>query len=250
MPSPTVEGANDAAPRCPPHTVLMSSWLERRLDREGPRGLSLTLWVVAVIVCALAFAGLTWDVLAHGPISRTDPRIESFVVRHRVGWVTDLASSATWMGSGLLLIPLIVGVGGYVLLRHHDWRPLVTLGVGLGGVTALYYAAKELVDRGRPPASMRVGPPFASGSFPSGHSAEAAAVYGVLAILAVSIMSRHRWLPVLGAVLIVLMVGVVRVYLGTHWPSDVLAGYALGGAWLGVVAAVTQCMWPRHRRAA
>ncbi len=239
-----------AAGRFPRHTVLMRSWLGRRLDRDEPRGLPLTLWVVAAVVCALAFAGLAWDVLAHGPISRADPRVESFVVRHRVGWVTDVASSATWIGSSFLLIPLIVVVGGSVLLRHHDWRPLAMLGVGLGGVTALYYVAKELVDRARPPASERVGPPFASGSFPSGHTAEAVAVWGVLAILAASIMTGHRWLPVLGAVLIVLVVGVVRVYLGTHWPSDVLSGYALGGAWLGVVAAVTQGLWPRHQRAA
>jgi undecaprenyl-diphosphatase len=154
--------------------------------------------------------------------------------------VTDVATSATWMGSGLLLIPLIVVVGGYVLVRHHDWRPIATLAVGFGGVTALYYLVKALVDRSRPPASMRVGPPFASGSFPSGHSAEALVVWGLLAVLAASIMVRHRWLPVLGAALVVLMVGAVRVYLGTHWPSDVLSGYALGGAWLGLVAAVTQ----------
>jgi undecaprenyl-diphosphatase len=88
---------------------------------------------------------------------------------------------------------------------------------------------KELIGRGRPDA-VEVLAPFAGHSFPSGHAMSAAAVYGLLAILAWTFIRDHR-LRVVGAglpALLALGVGISRIYLGAHWLSDVLAGWAAG----------------------
>ena len=213
--------------------------MTRRFDPADPRGLPLTVCVLLGAICTLAFAVMAQDVVARDGIARADPRLMSFVVAHRVGWATSVAQWSTWVGSSFLLIPLILVVGGYVRAKHHTWTPLVLLAVSLGGAIALYNAGKALFDQPRPPGRMRIGDPVPGGSFPSGHTAEAIAVWGMLAILAAGTMTRRRWLPVAGATLVVLLVGVLRIYLGTHWLSDVLGGYALGGAWLSVVVAVT-----------
>jgi len=193
---------------------------------------------VGTVLAALAFAEIAREVAAREGMARVDRHLESFVVAHRVGWVTSVAQVAAWVGSSFFLIPMIAIVGGYIRLKHHDWKPLIKLAAALGGAIALYNAFKLLIDRARPPASMRVGSPMPGSSFPSGHTTEATAVWGMVAILVAGAMTRRRWLPALGALLVILIVGVVRIYLGTHWLSDVLAGCALGGAWLGVAAAV------------
>ena len=81
---------------------------------------------------------------------------------------------------------------------------------------------------------------YSGGSFPSGHATQAVAIYGMLAL----VLSMRRpvrvrvWLWAVAA-LIALVVGASRVYLGAHWMSDVLGGYALGATWLAIVVAVT-----------
>ncbi len=187
--------------------------MTRRFDPADPRGLPLTVCVLLGAICTLAFAVMAQDVVARDGIARADPRLMSFVVAHRVGWATSVAQWSTWVGSSFLLIPLILVVGGYVRAKHHTWTPLVLLAVSLGGAIALYNAGKALFDQPRPPGRMRIGDPVPGGSFPSGHTAEAIAVWGMLAILAAGTMTRRRWLPVAGATLVVLLVGVLRIYL-------------------------------------
>jgi membrane-associated phospholipid phosphatase len=221
---------------------------ERQLDPAQGRGSALILAIATAAVCAVVFTVLTLQVEARVGITRVDPRLESFVVAHRVGWVTSVSKVVAWIGSSFLLIPLILIVGAYVWVKRRDWKPLMKLAVALGGAIALYNAAKVLIDRARPPARMRVGEPVPGGSFPSGHTMEAIAVWGMVAVLAAGALSRRRWAPVAGAVAVVLIVGAVRVYLGTHWLSDVIAGYALGGCWLAVVVAIMVGRGRRQQR--
>jgi undecaprenyl-diphosphatase len=111
------------------------------------------------------------------------------------------------------------------------------------GALALYDIVKPLVARARPPARFDIGYRFSGFAFPSGHATQSLAVWGMLAILAAGMGSR-RDVPLLAAAVIVLLVGASRIYLGAHWLSDVLGGFALGGLWLSVLAAV---MLPRTK---
>src|SRR5919201_673190 len=129
-----------------------AAWMRRRLDPSRPRGFLLTFALTVAALCAWAFGGLTQDVVAHDELARIDPRFESYVVAHRAAWATGVMKSVTWLGSNVMLIPLVLAVGGYFVLRRRDWKPLGKLGASLLGAVLLYDLVKPLVGRPRPPA--------------------------------------------------------------------------------------------------
>lgn len=133
---------------------------------------------------------------------------------------------------------------GYLLLRRGDRRAAVIMWVTYLGAVALYALAKPFVARPRPPAADLIG--HATGlSFPSGHAAQALAAWSILALVLTTSRSRHTRIAALAfAGVIVLAVGVSRVYLGAHWLTDVLAGYTLTATWLTILLA----WWLRRAR--
>ncbi len=220
------------------------AWIGRRLDPSSPRGFALTFTLAVGALSAWVFAGLTQDVLGHDEMARVDPRVMTWVLAHRAGWLTALMRT-TWLGSIAVLVPLAVGIGGLFLLRRRGLRPGVMLAVALAGAVTLSDVVKPAVDRQRPPASFWIGH-YSGAAFPSGHATQAVVFYGMVALL----LSRGQGAPrramawAFGA-LIVLLVGATRIYLGAHWLSDVLAGYALGATWLALMVAVTLVAGPK-----
>ncbi len=216
-----------------------SAWLARRVDIDSPRGFVLSLVVVAGAVCAWVFIGLTQDVIAHEEAALSDPGVMRFVVDHRVAWATRLMKSVTWLGSNAVLIPLVVALGGYLLLRKKDWRDIVLLVAALVGANAWYDVVKPLVGRSRPPEALHLI--SVSGfAFPSGHATAAIAVWGAVAVVLTAGRSgRLKAIAWVGAALIATLVAFSRVYLGVHWWTDVVAGMSLGGAWLCLVVVVS-----------
>jgi membrane-associated phospholipid phosphatase len=143
----------------------------------------------------------------------------------------------TWLGSSVVIAPMLVLVGSYFLVRSRNWRPGVHLLTAYAGALVLYSIIKPAVGRPRPPvAPMLV---HVSGfAFPSGHATMSVAFYGTLAGLLWNGRSRvARFVLWLGASIVVLLIGTSRLYLGAHWFTDVLGGYALGGLWLSVLVA-------------
>jgi undecaprenyl-diphosphatase len=214
------------------------AWLRARLDPARPQGFLLTFTLTVAALCAWAFGGLTQDVVAHDELARVDPRFESYVIAHRAAWATGLMKSVTWLGSNVVLIPLVLVMGGYFAIRRREWKPLGKLGASLLGAVLLYDLVKPLVARPRPPVRFDVGYTFSGFAFPSGHATESLAVWGMLALLTTGMLRRDRYVPFVMATLIVALVGASRIYLGGHWLSDVLGGYALGGLWLSLLVAV------------
>jgi membrane-associated phospholipid phosphatase len=161
------------------------------------------------------------------------------VIDHRTGFATGVMKTATWLGSTAVLIPLVVALAGYMLARRRDWRPGAVVVVVLAGVIALYNIVKPAVGRARPPMGSWIGH-YSGHSFPSGHATQSIAFYGAAALMlgAGKAAKVKTWLWAIAAT-IVLVVGVSRLYLGAHWLSDVLGGWALGAAWLALVAGVT-----------
>ncbi len=215
------------------------AWTRRRLDPANPTGFWLTFTVAAGALAAWAFGGLTQDVIGRDEVARLDPRVESFVVAHRIGALTMVMRAVTWLGSIEVLIPLGVAVAGYFLLRRGDWRPGLLVVVALGGAVAVYDIVKVTVGRARPAMGLWIGH-YSGHAFPSGHATQSVAFYGMAALVLGAGRSpkAKAWLWA-AAALVVLAVGASRLYLGGHWLSDVLGGWALGATWLALVVAVT-----------
>src|SRR5205823_11483523 len=159
--------------------------------------------------------------------------------------------SVTWLGSSWIAVPVLLAAGLTLASQGQRLHAFVTALVVAVGVGTLVITIKILVARARPDLGtmlVTVGGP----SFPSGHAAQATAMYGAVAYLAGLRCLRWRirvtlWTAV---VLIDVLVGFSRLYLGTHWLTDVLGGYALGGAWLAIVITTTNALrWLRDGRA-
>lgn len=146
-------------------------------------------------------------------------------------WVEELGRDFTALGGNGYLSLLTLAVVGYLYLDKKPraaWFVIVAVGGGL----LLSSGLKELFDRARPDLVPH-GSYTYTASFPSGHSMLSAVTYLTLGTLLARLQSR-RVLKVylLGvAVVFTLLVGVSRVYLGVHWPTDVLAGWSAGAAW-------------------
>jgi undecaprenyl-diphosphatase len=224
-----------------------SAWLAGRVDPMPPRGFQLSVAVVGAALALWLFGGLTQDVVANDEAALRDPGITSWIVAHRVSWLTDVLRSATWLGSVAVLIPLVLIVGGVLLVRSKSARPLIQVIVALAASILAYNVVRVLVDRPRPPMSDWLAHVSGS-SFPSGHSADAAAAYGMLAVVLVA-RSQKRRAPALAAGLVVVPVVIAasRLYLGVHWFTDVVAGLALGWAVVAIVLAVSLLLPPRLR---
>jgi undecaprenyl-diphosphatase len=151
--------------------------------------------------------------------------------------VRAVALVVTDLGSPLAVdVVAVLAVGCLLLLRRR--RLAVVVAVARLGELACESAAKVLVGRARPDLT----PPLTTAtgaSYPSGHTAGSVATYGAAALVAATVLAKPaaRW--VLGAVgVFVVAVGVSRVVLGVHFPTDVLGGMALGVAWVALAFAV------------
>jgi undecaprenyl-diphosphatase len=187
------------------------------------------------VACSGAF-GLLLALVSIGATDRLDLAVARFVAGHRTGWLTPAMRAVTWLGSSSVLVPLVLVAGIGFLIRRRDSGPILALGLSLGGTVAIYVTLKAVVARARPAGDLSLGGIFHGLAFPSGHAAASMAVWGMLAVIGWSrgMPARRAW--AIGSAVIVLLVGASRVYLGAHWLSDVLGGYALGGAVASAVA--------------
>jgi undecaprenyl-diphosphatase len=160
-------------------------------------------------------------------------------------WLQEAMRDVTALGSYTVVSLMTVATLAYLWMARQ-WRTAVFVLVAVLGALLWIVLLKAGFDRPRP----ALVPHFTtveSASFPSGHSAAAAAVYLTLGVLLARFQERRRLrLFFVGLALAIAgLVGFSRVYLGVHWPSDVVAGWTLGGGWaLGCWLAAT---WLRRR---
>jgi len=197
-------------------------------------------WLAGLLVIAVAlltFAGLAGEVMAGDTLgfdrlillalrSPTDP--SNLIGPH---WLCEVARDVTGLGSTLVLTAVTLAVAGYLALVGMRSGAFLVL-VAVGGGTALSTLLKLAFQRPRPDLMPHAVPVYTA-SFPSGHAMLSAVTYLTLAALLVRVQARWRvkaYVLTL-AILTTLLVGASRMYLGVHWPTDVLAGWCIGAAW-------------------
>lgn len=211
-------------------------FVQRRFRVHDPFGLSLTIGLVFLILAGWAFTVVVSDVAARTDLVNVDAPITRYLADHREPWLTTVTEWVTALGSVSVLAPLLGVVAVGWLIRTGRWGVALFFVLALAGAVVAIDVLKDLVERGRPPIRFAVSD-AAGLAFPSGHAVLATVGFGALAYIHGSVV---RWWSArvaiwAAAVTVVLLVGFSRVYLGVHWFSDVLGGYALGAVWLGIV---------------
>lgn len=191
----------------------------------------LLVLVFACIALPLwGFGELAEDVAAGHPFFFDVPILEGL---HGLASPTldrvFLAFSAVGYSGGVLPVDVLLVIA--LALRGHP-RSSTFAAIALGGSALINLAAKHVFARARPALWMSIAPE-STYSFPSGHAMGSMTLVAVLVCLAWP--TRWRWAAVVAGVVFAAGVGMSRVYLGVHYPSDVLAGWAAGIAWVAGV---------------
>lgn len=207
-------------------------FVKARLSRQGRLGLRLTVSVIVFIAATWLFAGIAEDVVAGDPLVVVDRQITTWFRAHATPEVTRWMLLVTH-AHGTLGVSLM----GVALALYFSWRRarywLLTLAVVLPGGMLLNVVLKQIFRRDRPSLDDPLLT-LLTYSFPSGHVTGSALFYGVLAAFCAS--RAKTWVArmfIFGtACLLVIAVGVTRIYLGVHYFSDVVAAAAWSTAWL------------------
>jgi undecaprenyl-diphosphatase len=187
-------------------------------------------WAWAALAAALAFVLLTWVDLANRLVTLDRAGIGR--VRTLDGsWVVPVMRAATFVASGAGAIPIALLIA--IWLAAHDRRPAATFyTVTCLGGWACNLLLKELIRHHRP---IGISPKLTAAgwySYPSGHEMLAVIVFGLGADLLTRSLAPRARAAVLGlAGVSMILVALSRVYLGAHWPSDVLGAALAGVAW-------------------
>jgi undecaprenyl-diphosphatase len=206
----------------------------RRFAERYPRsylGAHAVAGVAAAVALLWLFAAIADEVPEDGAMVALDRGLTAWIQAHDTEWGEVIFSWVSWLGAPGL-VALVVVATAWLLKRRARLDAIALLAAGAGS-SALNALLKLIFHRDRPE--------FASEfikrhtySFPSGHAMESVATLGMLGYLLLQRVDRpvHRRLIIAGTVLLVGAIGVSRVYLGVHYVSDVVAGYAAGAVWL------------------
>lgn len=146
-------------------------------------------------------------------------------------WLADVMADVTALGGNAVLTLLVVGVVVYPLSVGKRGTALLVGGaVGSGAILSTFL--KLGFDRPRPDLVAHLSHAYSS-SFPSGHAMLSAVTYLTLGVLLARAHERRRTkiIVMTYGVTLTVLIGLSRIYLGVHWPTDVMAGWALGAAW-------------------
>jgi undecaprenyl-diphosphatase len=216
---------------------------------SSPRLLTATL-IVGLIAAALALLIFSWlgrEIVA-GVTPAVDARFRDAIHDYASPGLTRIMIAASRYGGPAWLVPIsLVLAIGFLIRGWH--RGALLVGVTVAGAGLLNTLLKQTFARTRPAPFFDYPLPV-SASFPSGHAFFAASIIGGLTVLVSGRVRSNAlraalWVVALG---LILLIGLSRVYLGVHYPSDVFAGYAVAVVWVAGVALGDRLASHRRRR--
>ena len=222
-----------------------------RTQHPGKTALWLLGGAVVIwgIMCLLGL--LLTHVLEHTGFHHADLGTNRWFVRHRVPFLNDVAAFGTGMAETLTVIVATAVLVIVLRWRTGRWYEAIALVVSVVGEVAIFLCVTLIVPQRRPPVH-RLDPAPPTSSYPSGHTGASIALYCCLALIILWLYSDRGWARALAVVLfcVPVFVGLSRIYMGMHYPSDVLAGAILSTLWLSLVATTLLPRRPASERVA
>lgn len=212
-----------------------NTWSTRVLNGTAVAVLAVGLAILCVLSALLAY--VSDSVEEYDGITVVDEPIVSWLAAHREPRLTTVMHALSVAASPVPVAALTLILCAAAALRSRSWLPVATAGIGLAGFAVAVITVKLEVARQRPPPRYAVMP-VDGYSFPSGHA------LGVTTATLISAWAVAHWLirswsgrvaVWTAAILAIASVGFSRVYLGVHYPSDVIAGWLLGSIWSGAL---------------
>ncbi len=189
--------------------------------------------LATMVVGLLVFGVLGASILHGNSLARLDFRLNVVIRRGMPPDSTDLFHFISLLGFQILAVVGVL-VGIFLALKRR-WLYMAVWGTAWAGGIALNPLLKRIFARPWP---------FLAHSFPSGHAMFAVIAYGLLAYFALSKLDNQvtRVVVVVGTVTLVLLIGLSRIYLGVHYVSDVVGGFAIGAVWLMACITATEAI--------
>jgi membrane-associated phospholipid phosphatase len=227
------------------------SFLQARLSPEGYLGLHLTIGLLIITLSTWIFSNIAEDVHRKDRLTVFDEHFSNLIFVKGPEWFTNLMLIITHAHATIPLTLATFAIGGILVWKKHKYS-VWALGIAVGGGMLLNVMLKNVFQRARPIFENPLLT-FTSYGFPSGHTMAATCFWGFLAALAFSQIKSlpKRVAAIAFSVLMILLVGFSRIYLGAHYLSDVLGAMLEGLAWLAftLTAVETFRRARRQRRA-
>jgi undecaprenyl-diphosphatase len=207
----------------------------------GALGIFLVGGIIVAAIGTFLFAELAEHVMSGGTQAFDEAALR-WIGNHHSAALDDAMLEITALGTGTVVIMIVCVSGLFLSLTKHKYSALLLLVATIGG-SLLDTVLKLQFGRPRPHV-FTWGTHAAMSSFPSGHAMSATIVYSTVAYLAARLQKRlwTRWATMALAAVIIVMIGFSRMYLGVHYPSDVLAGAIVGLSWAAFCMATLEAI--------
>jgi len=225
------------------HATHRSRMMPPGHARRAGRQTVATILMVLAVLAAIAFAWLAHEVVSQALVG-PNTTFELGVHAQATPALDSLFAILTHIGSVVTIAALTLIIGGLMFMkgRREDAMMLAGTMVGAVGITEVL---KHTFHQTRP-ALFATAVHETGFSFPSGHSTLSFCLFGFLALWLVLEAPRHvmSWIAAVACVGLAALIALSRVYLGVHWPTDVLAGMLVALAWVSFVTALRQAFFP------
>jgi len=227
--------------------------LQQSIEKSGTilSGLGVFLVGGFLVAAAAAWAfGEFAETVVAGQTQAFDDSILRWMGAHHSKLLDNAMLEITALGTGTVVLMIVAVASLFLVLTRHRYSAILLVVATTGGIP-LDMVLKNFFNRPRPHI-FAWGTNAASSSFPSGHAMSAAIVYSTVAYLAARLQRRAwaRWTVMTFAFIVIILIAVSRLYLGVHYPSDVLAGLTVGLGWAAFCMATLEAIQRFGKRSA
>jgi undecaprenyl-diphosphatase len=232
-----------------PVTDLLESLFDRAGSLLGALGIFLVAGAAIAAFGTWVFSELAETVMA-GKTQSFDEAVLRWIFTRHTPALDAAMIEITALGTGTVVLMIVCVAALFLSLTKHKYSALLLLVATAGGL-ALDMVLKLRFDRPRPHV-FAWGTNAVSSSFPSGHAMSATIVYSTVAYLAARLQRRQwaRWVTMMIAIAVIALICFSRLYLGVHYPSDVLAGAVIGLSWAAFCMATLEAIQKFSQRRA